>query len=532
VADKAEAVISGSGETHIRQLIRRYKTALGIRDNWTQRWQDCYDYALPGRTGFYDFSEGQSNTDKIFDSTAVTATQEFASRMQSGLTPPFAKWFEFQAGQDIPEDNRSEIGEELEKAAEVVWEHLSASNMNQELHESYMDLAVGTGALILEEGNFENPLKFSSIPQTQLVLAPGPFGTPDRKYRMRELTLEDIKLIWPKATIPEEMRNQSAEDQEEKKWQVIECVSRDWAFKAIERHMFTVFSVEPEHILFQGHFAGLGSNPLITFRWSKAAGEVYGRGPLFNALPDVKTLNLVVELILENAHMAIAGMWQTDDDGTINPDTIELVPGTVLPRNPGSTGMEPLKPPGDFRVSEFILDDMRANIKKALFNENLGAPEGTPMSATEVHERMADLARTIGSAYGRMHTEAVTPILQRAVFILKKQGRLILPKLDGREVKIVNVSPLAQAQHNENVARVARWLELLNAGFGPQMVNIVVKAEEAASYTGTEIGVPEKLIRSAPERAALTAAIAQTAQMAGPEAGGAEAANPLAGAIN
>ena len=238
----------------------------------------------------------------------------------------------------------------------------------------------------------------------------------------------------------------------------------------------------------------MGSSPLITFRWSKASGEVYGRGPLFNVMPDVKTLNMTVELVLENAHMAIAGMWQTDDDGTINPDTIELVPGTVLPRNPGSTGMEPLSTPGNFSVSDLIVKDMRHNIKKSLFNDSLGAPEGTPMSATEVHERMADLSRTIGSAYGRMHTELITPLLQRAVFILRKQGRLILPKLNGKEVKIVNVSPLAQAQHNENVARVARWLELVYAGFGPQMVNLVVKAEDASAYTGSDIGVPHKLL--------------------------------------
>ena len=132
------------------------------------------------------------------------------------------------------------------------------------------------------------------------------------------------------------------------------------------------------------------------------------------------------------------------------------------------------------------------------------------MSATEVNERMADLARTIGSAYGRLHTELVTPLLRRVVHILKRQGRIEIPRVNGREVKIVNVSPLAQAQNNENVARVARWLELMNGGFGPQMTNLVVKAEQAAVYTGQQIGVPESLIRDEQERQAIAQAIAQT----------------------
>lgn len=136
------------------------------------------------------------------------------------------------------------------------------------------------------------------------------------------------------------------------------------------------------------------------------------------------------------------------------------------------------------------------------------------MSATEVHERMADLAREIGSSFGRLHTEMVTPILKRCVHILQKQGKIELPKINGREVKIINTSPLAQAQHNEDVARVARWLQLLNGGFGPQMTNTIVEATEAAIYAGKKIGVPEKLIRSSEEARQLQQqAIEQTAQV-------------------
>ena len=44
---------------------------------------------------------------------------------------------------------------------------------------------------------------------------------------------------------------------------------------------------------------------------------------------------------------------------------------------------------------------MRTNIKKALYNDMLGvANEKTPMTATEVAERMADLSRQIGAAFG------------------------------------------------------------------------------------------------------------------------------------
>ena len=86
-------------------------------------------------------------------------------------------------------------------------------------------------------------------------------------------------------------------------------------------------------------------------------------------------------------------------------------------------------------------DDMRTNIKRALYNEMLGNPNRTPMSATEVAERMADLSRQIGSAFGRLQAEFVQPVLARIIWILKKQGRINMPVLNGREAKVVSVSP-------------------------------------------------------------------------------------------
>ncbi|GIR19712.1 MAG: hypothetical protein CM15mP34_2360 [Gammaproteobacteria bacterium] len=40
----------------------------------------------------------------------------------------------------------------------------------------------------------------------------------------------------------------------------------------------------------------------------------------------IKTLNLSVQLILENAEMAIGGAYVYDDDGVFNPDNITIQP--------------------------------------------------------------------------------------------------------------------------------------------------------------------------------------------------------------
>ena len=156
---------------------------------------------------------------------------------------------------------------------------------------------------------------------------------------------------------------------------------------------------------------------------------------------------------------------------------------------------------------------MRTNIKKALYNDMLGQPnQKTPMSATEVAERMADLSRQIGSAFGRLQAELVNPVLQRVVYILKKQGRIKIPVINGREIKIRSSSPLAQAQQQQDVATLDRFLGLIQARVGPQLLNILIKQDVAAKFIAKKLGVPEELIRSNEEMAEAAQQLQQFAQ--------------------
>jgi len=212
--------------------------------------------------------------------------------------------------------------------------------------------------------------------------------------------------------------------------------------------------------------------------------------------------------------MAMAGIYQMEDDGVVNPDTINLVPGTIIPKAMGSAGLTPITPAGNFNVSQLILSEMRTNIKEALYNQMLGDPNKTPASATEVAERMADLSRRMGAAFGRLQAELVQPVLQRVIYILKKQGRIEIPTVNGREVKIRSVSPLAQAQNNQDIATVGRFLEMMQSTFGPQITPVIIDPEQVAVYLAKKFSVPDSLVRDEEQRQQISEMMQQLAQQA------------------
>lgn len=493
-----------------KDYLRRYDKALAHRLNFEALFDECYEYALPQREGFTKLTAGQRRDDRIFDETAVVGTQEFASRLQSGLVPNFARWADLVAGSEVPSDQTEAIDNQLEEVTEYVFQVLQNSNFGQEAHEAFLDLAVGTGCLLVEEGDALNPIRFNAIPLPQLVLENGADDRIDHVYRERELRNKDILIAYPNAILSKMMMEKIAKAPDTKT-KIIEVICRLYDKPNQERNAFYVICKETQELIYQDIFEGAGSNPFVCFRWSKAAGEVYGRGPLVNALSAIKTTNLTIELVLENAQMAISGIYQMDDDGVINTDSINLVPGTIIPKAPNSQGLQPIRAAGSFDVANLILGDMRNNIKRALYNDMLGDPNKTPATATEVAERMADLSRRIGSAFGRLQAEFVQPVLQRVVYILKKQGRIDVPTLNGRDVKVRSVSPLAQAQANQDIASVDRFLEMVGGRFGPQMVNLLVSSEEASAYLAKKFGVPDNLIRDSHERQALAQAMQQMA---------------------
>jgi hypothetical protein len=258
---------------------------------------------------------------------------------------------------------------------------------------------------------------------------------------------------------------------------------------------------------------GEGSCPIIGFRWAKMAGEAWGRGPLMLAMPAIKTLNLVIELILENAEMSIAGIYTAEDDGVVNVDTLSLVPGTIIPVAAGSQGLKAVGAAGNFDVAQLVLADMRANVKRALFNDSLDTPGKTPRSATEVAERQADLSRAMGSNFARLMYEFVDVAIKRAVYILKRKGSLELP---GNVSKIRSTSPLSRAQKMQDVSNFAQYAQTIGQLFGPQLVNLAVDANKSAVWLAEQMDVPKSLARDKAEQGQLTAALeSQSAEPVG-----------------
>jgi len=474
-------------------ILKRHEIALRKKEDFRDLYDEAYEFALPQRNlydGYYDGKVGGAKKmNRVFDATAINSTQRFANRLQSGIFPPQRKWCRLETGPDIPADRRAEASAALDIYADKMFATLKQSNFDIAMGEFLLDLAVGTAVMMVQPGDDTTPINFIPVPQFLVAFEEGANGQVDNVYRRMRIKGEAVIQQWKDANIPADLQTKidmkPTEDVELIEATVLDPKRGDF--------MYYVIHKETKQELV---FRRLKVSPWVVSRYMKVAGEIYGRGPLITALPDIKTLNKTLELVLKNASLAISGVYTAADDGVLNPATVKIVPGAIIPvaRNGGPQGesLRPLPRAGDFNVSQIIMNDLRMNVKRILLDESLPPDNMSARSATEVVERMKELSQNLGSAFGRLINETMIPLVSKILQVMDDRGLIDLPlRVNGLEVKVAPVAPLAMAQNMEDVTNVVQFVQMAQQ-FGPEG-QATPKMGEIIDYIGDKLGIPVSL---------------------------------------
>ena len=404
-----------------KNLQSLYKRALNTRSPWIARWDAARRYTIPS---------ADDDAATLYDATAADAADNLAASIYTLLTPPESMWLQLVG--------ESELSQNADYATTVLRANLNDSNFYTTIHQCYMDLVIlGTACLFMAETPIgaSSAFTFTAIPMSGIAILP------NAVFHTTSMPACEVLEKYPTWTPPANLRDTIKRDPETPLKLVQSLVGTEFTA------WLDVGGDIENNIVSTGTFE---TNPYIIFRWSVSSGELYGRGPVLRALPDIKTANKVVELVLKNATIAVSGIWMADDDGVINLQNINLTPGAIIPKAVGSSGLTPLTSGADFDVSQLILKDLRERIRHALLADRLGLLSDKEMTATEIMARNADMMRILGATYGRLLHEFIRPLCDRGLQILARRG-LIAPIQLNSDAELKYIAPIAQMTATETV---------------------------------------------------------------------------------
>jgi hypothetical protein len=515
--------LSPSGMTRSMEFNARYSRAHARFMQWLSILEASFYYAVPFRNRFYRDVEyqGAFNNARLYDLTAVEATNSFVSKIHTVMTPPQVQWGYLVVNDSDPnldEETRTEAQKILSNYMREVFKYIHRSNFDVSVGETYFDLAVGTSCLVCNaQADFKNPLLYTSIPVDQLAIEESIDGKVRSWFRTwKQVRVDEINLRWPEAVINDDLR-QSIVQGPNATTRLVEGVTYHYGEKYPYR--YSLYN-SPGGGTGNGAAQGSGIqggkplfekeleiNPGIVWRFQKTNNEWWGRGPVMFALPAIMRANEMAKIEFASANLNVFRPYMGFSDNVFNPHTFRLRPMAVIPIAPiGTNGQVPLIPLPDSSNPAFgqvTLADLRAQINNLMFADPLGPVDAPPRTATELVIRQQALAEKIGPLFTRLQQEFLWPILEVTMHHLDKLGLVAKPQLNGADISFQYRSPLAFARGQQDLSIFTQYIQVIQGVMGPDVAQLLVNAEQAPWIIAEWLQMDMRLINTQPEMKAI-----------------------------
>jgi hypothetical protein len=476
------------------------------RSTWEDHWQEILDYVMPRKADItFVRSKGEKRTEVLFDSTAITANNLLAASLQGTLTSPSLPWFSLKLrNEEINKVRDVQIW--LEDTARRMYAVFNESNFNTEVHEMYLDLcSVGTAAIFVEEANegfLQGGLHFNTLHIAEYFIQENATGKVDTLYRKYKMTARQAIQEFGEENLGPKIK-EAAKMKPDTQFNFIHAVEPTADYERAVGKAKTKLPFHSCHVCEEDKMVvrvgGYNEFPYLVPRWSKATGEIFGRSPSYNALPDIKTLNKAVEIGLKAWAKAIDPPLLVTDDGVIG--RVRMTPaGITVVRN--DSAIKPLQIGSNWQITDLKENQLRTAIRQAYYSDQLQLQEGPQMTATEVQVRYELMQRLLGPTLGRFQTEFLNPLIER-VFGIMMRSDALMPRpeaIEGNNMDIEYVGPLARSQRMEEAVAVERLYQL-----AMQVVQVdptvmdVINHEQAIRMRATLLGVPKTVLRGEDE---------------------------------
>jgi hypothetical protein len=509
-------------QTFLHKLKDRYLYLESERWPYLSRWMEHADYVMPGKANLaMRFAPGQKMTQKLYDSTAIHANEILASTMAGAMTNRTMRWFMLKFRNPRLNDVKA-AAEWIDECTEDLYFAMADSNFYSEIHENYLDLgAFATCSLLIDEDDNPGSFRFTAVNVGDYCVIEDHRRRVHGIFRKVLMSAAQIVDQWGKTAPSAETVRLAESSEKDRRVEVLHAImpregGRQGRGVLAEDMPYACYYFEYDTLALLKE-SGYQEWPIPTSRWRKSSGEPYGRGPTDTALPDIKTLNKVVEEKLMAAPLSMRPPLLVPEGGVIG--KVRLTPAalnvvrTSLPGG-GQHFNPPIKPlltGSEFKVPELLEDRLEQKIYRVYYYDLFTLPDNGPqMTAREVTIRDERNQRALGPTVGRLEDEHFNPTIKRCFGIRFRAGLLPPPPREvmraiqegSGQIDIEYQGPLARAQRSGDAMAIERWASLwIKAAVEMQDPSVldVANFDEMGWHTAETTGVPSKVMHSKDE---------------------------------
>lgn len=514
----AESKATGAAQSEIKdRLVRRAAGLKDYRQDFNDHYRELQEFFLPRRGNFDEGAprnrRGKKINQRILNSKGTLALRTLQSGMQAGITSPARPWFRLIPS-ELAMRSLGAVRTYTNDVERIMRQYFQSTGTYNALHVSYGDLGLlGTDCALLDE-DLENGFVLHQIPPGMFWLGCNGRNEIDTMYMEDWMTVEQVvgRFVY--------RNNPRAEPD----WSVVSLAVKnlwDHGNRMTDVHVARMVEPrkdrDPDSITADNkpiasvwwevgasgtqllRNSGYQNNPLIASRWYKEGMDVYGRSPGMDALPDVKSLQVMEREKAEAVRRMNRPPMNAPTSMRNSP--FSLLPGAVNFTD-DQNGLRPAYE-GNAPIN-YMREDIREledRIDTAMFADlflMLANSDRRQITAREIDERHEEKLIGLGPVLELQHKEKLRPLILGVYNILERQGKLpeTPQELDGQKLMIDYISMLAQAQKAVATGGVERLFAFAGnlSAVMPQVLD-KLDGDKAIDEYAEMLGTPARIVR-------------------------------------
>jgi hypothetical protein len=240
------------------------------------------------------------------------------------------------------------------------------------------------------------------------------------------------------------------------------------------------------------------TTPWLPLRFNVVDGEDYGRGRIEEFLGDLKSLEGLMQAMVEGSAAAAKVVFLVSPAATVKPSTLAKAGnGAIIQGRAEDVTAVQVSKQADFSSAYQMIQSLTQRLSEAFLIMTVRQSERT--TSTEIMATQQELNEQLGGIYGNLTTELVRPYLQRKLFTLQRSKELPqLPKGIVFPTIIAGLEGIGRGQDRESLIL---FLQTVSQALGPEAMAQYIDPEEAVKRLAAAQGIDTlKLVKTADQR--------------------------------
>ena len=436
-----------------------------------------------------------------WQSVGAKGVVTLASKLMLGLLPPSTSFFKLQLDQsklgvEIPAEAKSELDLSFAKIERMIMESIAASSDRVQIFSALKHLVVTGNALVYmgKEG-------MKTYPLNRYVVERDGNGNVIEIVTKEKVSKDLLPLgIKLPETVVDDSKSTDGKDCDV--YTCIKLTKKGW-----------VWYQETHDQEIPGSYgkAPKDKSPWLPLRFVTVDGEDYGRGRVEEFLGDLKSLEGLMQALVEGSAAAAKVIFTVSPSSVTKPASLaQAGNGAIIQGRPDDVGVVQVGKTADFRTAFELVNVLEKRLSEAFLVLNVRQSERT--TAQEVQMTQMELEQQLGGLFSLLTVEFLIPYLNRKMHTLQQSKQIpTVPKNLVKPTIVAGINALGRGQDRESLVQ---FITTIAQTMGPEALGSLLNPDEAVKRLAAAQGIDVlNLVKSVEERNQEQAQAQQAQQM-------------------